>query len=200
MTKTLLGILSIVALSGLTGCSKEPAPEIQAARDAVMEAEKAAANEYAPETYAQAQEQMNALTAEIEAQDGKFALFRSYDKAKEMAASTQETAARAATEAQVGKKAAMDEAMVAIQEARDALQAALTEIESAPAGKGSAADLEALKMDLAQVGQELDAIDQHLQAEEYRQATMKARAATATVGGVRAALAAATQMKGSGSR
>jgi TonB family protein len=93
----------------VTACAPPPNADVDAAKAAVDKAATDRADQYAPESLKTAQDTRAALDAELKAQEGK--LFKSYDKAKELA-----TAAKAA-----GDKADAD--AVAAREKADALAA-----------------------------------------------------------------------------
>ena len=108
----------------VTGCAAPPTAEVDAAKAAVDKAVADRADQYAAETLKAAQEARAALEAELTAQEGKW--FKSYDKAKELAA-----AAKAA-----GEKAAAD--AVAAKEQADAV-AAKEQADAAARAKAKAA-------------------------------------------------------------
>ena len=148
-SKTLmLGALALsVAL--VAGCSKPPQQEVDAVQATMTEADAAQAQTYAPDAYAKAQESMNAVNAEMEAQNAKFALFRSYGKTKELVASAQTAAADAKTAAVEGKERMRGEAQTAIDAAKAQLaaaQTAMTELEACPRKpKGFSKDMDLMK-------------------------------------------------------
>jgi hypothetical protein len=119
-----LGIALVAAVALVTGCAKPPQEELDAARAAMANAEQSEAPTYAPEAWDRAQQAMNTLNAELEAQNAKFALFRSYTNAKQLTAD----AANAANEAQqagaAAKEQAMNEARALLDELRSVAEAA----------------------------------------------------------------------------
>lgn len=195
MKRRMLFVVSVAAAAALIGCSKEPATEIESARQALQNAEGAEAAQYAPQDLAQAKEAMAALETELQAQSKKFAPFRSYKRASELAAAAAQTGTQAASQAHAGKTQAMTEATAAIAAAKASLEAALAEIEAAPVGKGTLADIEAMKQDLVGVGETLNQVEAAFRAERFGEATAKANSAKAGAENVRAAILAASQAK-----
>ena len=115
-----MGVMLLVVARLAVGCAKPPQQEIDAAKAALTAAEQAEAPKYAAAEWDKAQQAMNAVNAELEAQQAKFALFRSYTKAKQLIADAT-NAANAAKEAGIaGKEKAKNEAQAAI----DAVKAA----------------------------------------------------------------------------
>ena len=92
-------VLTMTVLA--VGCAKPPQQELDSAKAAVTAAEQAEAPKYAPDAWDKAQQAMNAVNAEMEAQNAKFALFRSYTKAKQLIADAT-NAANAAGEMDAG--------------------------------------------------------------------------------------------------
>lgn len=139
-------ILAVVAL--VTACSKVPQTEVDAAAASLSEAEAASAGTYAADEVAAARMAVEAVEAEMAAQSEKFALFRSYDRTRELAAAAQQSASAAesaaeaaATQAQVEATAAL-EALAASEASASALLTELGACGRKP--KGFAADLESL--------------------------------------------------------
>ncbi|MCU0290629.1 MAG: hypothetical protein MUF10_01365 [Thermoanaerobaculaceae bacterium] len=105
-----VGAMLLVVAVMAVGCAKPP------------QHEQAEAPKYAAGEWDKAQQAMNAVNAELEAQQAKFALFRSYTKAKQLIVDAT-NAANAAKEAGIaGKEKAKNEAQAAI----DAVKAAVT--------------------------------------------------------------------------
>lgn len=121
-----LAVLGVAALTMTlaTGCAKPPQQEIDALKATMSSAEQAEAPTYAADAWSSAQQAMNAVNAEVEAQANKFALFRSYTKTKELITAAS-TAAQSAQDAAVaGKEAAMNAANEAVAAAQAAIDSA----------------------------------------------------------------------------
>jgi hypothetical protein len=102
--KNLRLIIILAAAFGLVTCAKPPQAEIDAARAAVQ----AAANSgdiltYAPDSLRTAQNTMDALTAELAAQQKKSPLSRSYVTASRLAQQVVAASQQAATDAETSK-------------------------------------------------------------------------------------------------
>lgn len=114
----IVGLMLLVVAVLAVGCAKPPQQEIDAAKAALSAAEQAEAPKYAAEAWDKAQQAMNLVNTELEAQQAKFALFRSYSKAKQLIADAL-NAANAAKEAGIaGKEKAKNEARAAIDAAK----------------------------------------------------------------------------------
>jgi hypothetical protein len=176
-----LALLALVA----SGCSKPPETEIAAVNTSLQSATTAGAGEYAPESLAAAESAKRDLDAELKVQQEKFALFRSYDKSKQLAATAKSAADKAAADAAAGKTRAKEEATQLAGEAKTAIEEVKAMIEKAPRGKGSQADIAAMKSDLAGIEASLSEIDSAMAEERYLQAKAKAEAAKQNVEQIR---------------
>ncbi|MCJ7442317.1 MAG: hypothetical protein MUO25_12210 [Thermoanaerobaculaceae bacterium] len=156
-SQVFVGVLLMVAAVLAVGCAKPPQMEIDAAKAALTAAEQAEAPKYAAEAWDKGQQGMNAVNAELEAQNAKFALFRSYTKAKQLIADAT-TAANAAKDAGIaGKEKAKNDAMAAIDAAKAALTAAdglFAAIGKCPRARGA----KEVKKDLGTVKGNMDAM------------------------------------------
>ena len=121
----LLGVAALT-LTLASGCAKPPQQEIDALKSAMTAAEQAEAPKYAADSWNAAQQAQNAVSAEVEAQANKFALFRSYTKTKELIAAAQQSASAARDAGVAGKEAAK-------KAANDALAAAKASLDTAKA-------------------------------------------------------------------
>lgn len=115
-------VLTMTVLA--VGCAKPPQQELDAAKAAVAAAEQAEASKYAPDAWDKAQQSMNAVNAELEAQNAKFALFRSYTKAKQLIADATNAANAAKDAAVAGKEKAKNDAQAAIDAVKTSLEKA----------------------------------------------------------------------------
>lgn len=88
----------------VSGCAAPPTAEVDAAKAAVDKAVADHADQYAAETLKAAQEARAALEAELTAQEGKW--FKSYDRAKQLAAAAKEAGDKAAADAVAAKEKA----------------------------------------------------------------------------------------------
>jgi hypothetical protein len=176
-------------------CSQPPTAALNDAKLAIEAAKTAEAADYAPEALAAAETASAALDAEIKAQGEKLALTRSYTKATELATAAKAAAEKATAEAATGKELAKAEAATLAAGVKEAVANAKLVLEKAPKGKGSAADLEAMKSDVAGVEASLGEIDQAVAAGKYKDAKVKAEAARQTLDKIVADVQAAIDMK-----
>jgi hypothetical protein len=178
MKKLAMSVLGLAVIAvAATGCAKPPEAEIQAVTAAIQDAQAAESAEYAPESLAAAESAKRDLDAELKVQEEKFALFRSYDKSKELAATAKAAAEKAAADAAEGKNQAREEATALLSEARTAIEETKALLDKAPRGKGSQADIAAMKSDLAGIETSLAEVDSAMAEERYLQAKAKAAAA-----------------------
>jgi protein TonB len=110
------------------GCATPPSADIDAAKAAVDKAVADGAGQYAADAVKAAQDARAALDAELLAQDGKW--FKSYDKARELAAAAKAAGDKAAADAVAAKEQA--EAVAAKEkadaEAREKAKAAAVRV------------------------------------------------------------------------
>jgi TonB family protein len=88
----------------VTGCASPPNADVDAAKAAVDRAATDRADQYAAESLKAAQNARTALDVELKAQEGK--LFKSYDRAKELAVAAKAAGDKAAADAVAGKEKA----------------------------------------------------------------------------------------------
>jgi hypothetical protein len=158
-------------------CASEPKEAVNAAKAALEAARSAGAADYAPEAFAAAETAMANLDAELKVQSEKFALTRSYAKATELAAAVSKAAETATTEAAAGKEKMKAEVTTLVEEVKTALTTTKEMLAKAPKGKGSAADIEAMKSDVAGIESSLPDIDAAISAGKFKDAKAKAEAA-----------------------
>jgi protein TonB len=102
LTKSLPVVIVSISLATV-GCSPRPTAEVDAAHAAVSSA-TAGAGTYAADAVKAAQSARDALDAELHAQDQKF--FKSYDRARELAAAATAAGEKAAADAAAARSAA----------------------------------------------------------------------------------------------
>jgi hypothetical protein len=192
-----ISVLAVIA--GLTlfsaACAKEPTEALNGARAALEAAQAAGAADYAPEALAAAQTASAALDAELKAQGEKLALTRSYAKATELATAAKAAADAASAAAVSGKEQMKVEATALVAGVRAAIETTKLALAKAPKGKGTAADLEAMKGDIAGVESALADMDSALAAGNFKDAKVKAEASKATLDKVVADVQAAIDAK-----
>lgn len=142
-----VAFLSIFVISLFSSCAKQPTQDIDAANAAIEAAKQEGADIYAAEEFKKLNDDLSAAMDEVNTQSGKF--LKKFGTAKQML--TQVTADAEALKAAVPakKEAAKQAAQTAMDEAKAAWEEAKTLLEKAPKGKGTKADIEAMKADLA---------------------------------------------------
>ncbi|HRC84231.1 MAG TPA: hypothetical protein PK413_01330 [Thermoanaerobaculia bacterium] len=152
-SKTTLALAVLLSSALLvTGCAKPPQQELDAATAALTEAEGAKADTYASAELGAARDALNAAKQEIETQNNKFALFRSYKNAIAMLTDAAAKAKTAKDTAVANKEKAKGEARAAIDNAKNLITQAQTEMTTLEGckrkPKGFAADMTVLKGNL----------------------------------------------------
>jgi hypothetical protein len=177
----------------LTACGSPPDAQLDSADEAMTAAADVGASEYAPEIMGAATEAQTALEAELAAQQGKFGLLRSYDHAAELADSVRVIATRASEQAAQAREQARVDTQTLLTEVKTELTEVLALWEEAPSGKGSAADLAALRGDLDGVAVAVTEAETSFAAGNYLEARSRASSARETTASVRTALGSAIQ-------
>jgi hypothetical protein len=172
-----VGIFILVLGLAVTvvGCGTPPTADVDAAKASIANASTAGAADYAAESLKAAEDAQAALDAELKAQEGKWV--KSYDKAKELAAAAKAAGEKAAADTTAGKEKAKADATQAIADAKAALTEARGLLDKAPKGKGSAADIAAMKTDLTNAATTIAEAETALGSVKYLDAKAKAESA-----------------------
>lgn len=174
--KTISFGLAMLLLVALVGCAKAPQEAIDAAKAALEAAKSMEADRYAAEQFTAAQDTLDAALAEIDKQNGKFALTRSYGSAAKLLASAT-TTANAAKDAAVANKAKMQaEAQQLLADAQAAITAGKALLKKAPRGKESRAAIEAMQTDMTSIETMLSEANTAMSNGDYLTARDKASA------------------------
>ena len=168
----------------LVGCAKQPSEDINAAQKAVEDLKATGAEKYIPEDTKKVDDSLAAALNEIKAQDGKFALSRNYDKAKQMLAQVKADAEKVKVDIAAKKEEAKKNALAGQQAARASVKEAKALLAKAPMGKGSRADIEALKGDIKGLEDSVPELQQLIDKEDYAVAIDKAKAIKEKADGV----------------
>ena len=158
-------VLGVFVMSLFVSCAKQPTREIDAAKAAVEALAKEGATIYAPEELKAINDQLTAAMDEITTQGKKF--FKKFGPAKEMLAKIVADADALKATIPAKKEAAKNAALTAQQEAQAAITEAKTLLEKAPKGKGTKADIEAMKADLKGLEDSFPQIQTALDQEDY---------------------------------
>ena len=186
MKRYLMTMTMVAVALAAVGCADQPTDAIQAVDQALTDARTSQATDYAAESLTAAEDVRAQLDAELKAQEEKFALFRSYDKAEQLAADAQQAAEQAKNAAVEGRERAHQEASDLIAELRTTVDEVKALVESAPRGKGSEADLAVLRSDVSTIEQTMVEMDAAFQAERYSEAIAIAEAAKTQLEEIRA--------------
>jgi len=175
MKSTLSYLISITILTFMfTACSKQPAQEINAAKSAVDTVISEGAEKYASEDAKKMNADLTAAMDEIKTQDGKF--MKNYDKAKGMLAKVKADAETLKAGLAVKKEEAKKNAIASQEAAKAAIDEAKSLLSKAPKGKGSSADIEAMKADIKGIEEAFPDVQKLIDAEDYVAASDKANA------------------------
>jgi hypothetical protein len=173
MRHVLVAVLSAWVLAA--GCAQPPADQINAAEQAVKDAQQSGAATYAANDYAKVEGLLTAMKQEVADQDAKFALLRDYGKAEQLAATTKAEAERVKADASKKMEEAKFAATQAQHGAEAAVQSTLELVSRAPAGKDRAA-LESIKTDAQALKASLNDVQLMLDKSDYLGAQTKAKA------------------------
>ena len=189
--------LLVVALAlsvFLLGCAKKPETQINNTKASLDSAIQEGAEKYAKEEAKLLNDDLTAAMDEIKVQDEKF--FKNYDKAKEMLASVQAKADSLKAEIPARKEKAKNDAQAALDAAKTAVADANALLAKAPRGKGTMADIEALKADAAGLQESIVEAETLMTSEEYFAAADKANSIKDKAAEVSAQITAALEKKG----
>lgn len=166
--------LSMVTIFLLVGCAKLPTEEINAAKASVDAVVAEGAQKFAAEDAKKLNDSMQAAQDEIKVQDGK--TFKDYAKTKELLAKVKADAETL----KAGLAAKKEEAKKNVAAAQEAAKASVADAKAllakAPKGKGSKADIEALKADLKGIEDSMAEIKTANGSEDYNAAIEKSNA------------------------
>jgi hypothetical protein len=158
-------VLGVFVMSLFTSCAKQPTQEINDAKAAIEAATKEGANIYAADELKKLNDDMTAAMDEVTTQGKKF--FKKFGTAKEMLVKVKTDADALKATIPAKKEAAKNAALTAQQEARAALDEAKALLEKAPKGKGTKADIEAMKADLKGLEDSFPQIQAAIDQEDY---------------------------------
>jgi len=157
-----------------SGCASAPTEEINATKAALEGIQSDDVRDYAPESLKAAEDEMNRALAEVQVQDGKFALGRNYKDASAILVSVKDLVEKASTDAQANKAKAKADAEAAVAELPSVIEEARTILAKAPKGKDTKADIEAMQNDLKIAEEALNEATVAITAELYKDALAKA--------------------------
>lgn len=144
-----MGLAAIAMVAVLSSCGKKPQAEIDAANAAIEAAKTAEAAVYLPTEFAAVQDTLNAVMADIAAQESK--LFKKFGPAKEKLANVVTLANKVAADAAVKKEEVKAEAANLLTGIKAVIEENGKLIPKLPRGKEGAAVIEQIKADVATV-------------------------------------------------
>jgi len=174
MNQKILSILAfcLIAIVLMAGCAKEPAEDIHAAKTAVDAVIAEGGEKYASEDVKKINDTLTAAMDEIKAQDDK--MMKNYAKAKELLAQAKTDAEALKVNLPVKKEESKMNALAAQEAAKTALADAKAMLAKAPKGKGSRADIEAMRADLNGLEETLTEVQAAIDSEDYTVASQTA--------------------------
>lgn len=193
--RTLVMVLAVMALPLIWGCSKPPELEMQKANTSIQAAMTAEAEEYAAQSLTVARDTLNSAMAMKEEQDGKFALFRSYGKAKAQFVRAEALAQKSATDAAAEKERVRQEVADMLTQTRAALDAAKVALDAAPVGKGNKADIALIANDLLTTNAAFDEARAEFDGGRFKSAKAKVEAVMARATSITSEIAIAAAKK-----
>jgi len=178
--------LILLGLAMAMGCAKPPQPAIDEAKQALQAARDAGAADYAAASLREAENAVAAVDAELQAQQKKFALMRSYKQTAALAATAKQAADKAKADAETGKEQTRQAAEQLMGQAKTALDEASAALKEAPRGKGSEMDIQAMNNDLQAVATAISEGEAAHQAGRYLESKAKFEAALNQANNVKA--------------
>ncbi len=175
IVKILAGCFLIGLFFFMAGCAKPPTEDIDAAKNAVESAQSVGAEKYLPDNAKRVVNEFSDALDEVKVQDGKFPLFRKYDRAKEMLASAKGSAEKLRADTITKKEEVKKNALAAMEEANGAIGNAKAMLEKAPKGKETQADIEAMTGDVKGLEDSLPDVQKAVDGEDYEGAINKAK-------------------------
>lgn len=191
-----MGALVLLFGTMLMACAEKPIQGTDSALQALQAAKQAGAVEYAPESLRVAEDEYQKAQEEIAAQDDTFVMTRNYDVANAILVKVVADAEKAKTESIANKQLAKTEAEGAVVLAKTSLEEAKNQLAQAPTGKGTQADLQALRGDLQAAETILAEIDAIMATEDYIGVRAKAESVQALAARVNEQVTQAIQKTG----
>lgn len=190
------GTLVLALGTMLMACAEKPIQGTDSALQALQAAKQAGAEKYAPESLRVAEDEYQKAQEEIAAQDDTFVMTRNYDAANAILVKVVADAEKAKTEAIASKHMVKTEAEGAVVLAKSSLEEAKNQLAQAPTGKGTQADLQALRGDLQAAETTFAEIDAIMAMEDFIGVKAKAESVQTLAARVNEQVAQAIQKTG----
>jgi uncharacterized coiled-coil DUF342 family protein len=165
-------VLGIFVVSLFSSCAKQPTQAIDTAKASIEAATKEGATVYAADELKKLNDDLQAAMDEVSTQSKKF--FKKFGTAKEMLTKVQSDADALKATIPAKIEAAKNAALQAQTEARATLDEAKALLEKAPMGKGTKADIMAMKADLDGLETSFAEIQTAIDGADYFGASAKA--------------------------
>ncbi len=189
IVKAFLGVA--VAAVMFTSCAKAPEVEINNAKAAVEAVKAIEAARYVPAEFNALQDSLNAALLEVENQNAKFALFRSYKKANATLANVMTMSEQVKANTETRKEEVKAEAQQALAEVTTLVNEVKELITKAPKGKEGKEALEAIQGDVVLVESFLAEVSTLINNGDFLTALDKVKAAGEKASGLKTELEAA---------
>lgn len=180
--KALIGLATLMMVAFLSGCGKAPQVEIDAVNAAIEAAKAAEAAVYVPAEFAAVQDSMNAIMAEVEAQNGK--LFKKFGPVKMKLESALALAGQVTANAGVKKEEVKNEVQSLMTTIATVVEDNKTLITKAPRGKEGAAVLEQIKTEMGTIEASIVEAQGMFDKGSYMDALNKVKAAKERADGI----------------
>lgn len=166
-----------IAAVMFTSCAKAPEVEMTNAKAAVEAAKAVEADRYVPSEYKALQDSLNVAMLEVENQNAKFSLFRSYKKATATLNNMIAASETVKANTEVRKEEVKNQAQQALAEVTALVDEVKTLLTKAPKGKEGKEALEAIQGDIVLVESFLAEVSTLINNGDYLTASDKVKAA-----------------------
>ena len=168
------GLVVLALLVVGVGCAKAPTEDIEKAKAATSATVAGDGAKYAPAESKALQDSLNKALDEVKAQDEKW--FKNYDNAKNMLTKVSSDAEALKGTVAKKKEEAKQKATALLAEDKAAVEDAKKLLAKAPKGKGSNADIEAMKSDVKGLEEGLAEVQKLIDGGNFLDAVTKAQA------------------------
>jgi len=165
-------MISLITVFFITGCSKQPLQEINAARSAVDSVISEGAEKYLPDDAKKINDAFNKAMDEVKAQDAK--IFKNFAKAKEMLAAVKTEAAAVNSKLPATKEGAKKVAISEMENAKTAIEATRALFEKTSREKNPKASVETFRAEVKNLEDSFKELQAQVEREDYLTIASKA--------------------------
>jgi hypothetical protein len=165
-------MISLIALFVITGCSRQPLQEINAAKTAVDFITSEGAEKYLPDDAKKLNDSLNKAMDEVKAQDAK--ILKNYSKAKEMLANVKTEAEAINSKLPAKKEEAKKDTIAAIEAAKAAMDETKALVAKGSRGKSPGAANETISADIKDLEDSFKELQVQIDREDYMTIASKA--------------------------